>query len=381
MSRVAIVAGARTPIGKAGRAYRDVHPVDLLKTTFTATVNAAGITGDVIDRALVGCTHQMGDQAVNVGRNAWLAAGLTHMQSVLTLDAQCCSGQEVATLGAALIGSEQADLVMVGGVESLSRVASGSTFGDGIGNPYPPSLTDLWDMPHQGMAGERMARKYGVTREAADAYGASSHQRAASAWKRGNMTDEIVVIDGPDGPVLESDEGVRAGATPESAAALAPAFDPSGIITAASSSQLSDGAASILLASEKACEEYSLDPIAWITATASTGADPNFMMEGPIHATAEVLARADIDIASVDAFELHEAFAIPVLVWMERMGVPRDVVNVDGGAIALGHPFAASGTRQLLHLAHHLRRAGGGRGLQAMCGGGGLGSATVLEAP
>lgn len=381
MSRVAIVAGARTPFGKAGRAYKDVHPVDLLGTTFTATIKASGISGEDIDRALVGCTHQMGDQTLNIGRNAWLAAGLTHTKSVLTLDAQCCSGQEVATLGAALIGSGQADLVMVGGVESLSRVASGSTFGDGIGNPYPPSLKSLWDMPHQGMSAERMARKYEVTREAVDTYGAASHQRAADAWKRGVMTDEIVLVKGPRGPLLEMDEGVRPGATVESAAALSPVFDPDGIVTAASSSQLSDGAAAVLLASEKACEKHGLDPIAWIAATASTGADPDIMMEGPIHATAEVLARAGIDIGAVDTFELHEAFAVPVLVWMDQMGVSHDVVNIHGGGIALGHPFAASGTRQLLHLAHHLRRGGGRRGLQAMCGGGGLGSATVLEAP
>lgn len=380
MNQIAIVAGTRTPIGRAGRAYRDVHPADLLGASLAATARAAGVEDGAIDRVLVGCTHQMGDQAMNIGRNASLAAGFSHMTPALTLDAQCCSGQEVASLGAALIGSGQADLVMVGGVESLSRVASGSTFGPALGDPYPPSLASRWDMPHQSVAGERMARRYDVSRAAADDYGVASHQRAAKAWENGTMVEEILRIEGPDGPLLEIDEGVRPDSTLAAAAGLAPAFDAEGILTAANSSQLSDGAASLLLASEKALATHQLNPLAWITATAATGADPSLMLEGPLHATERVLARTGLSIGSFDAFEVHEAFAVPVIVWMEHFGVPHADVNIDGGAIAMGHPFGASGTRQLLHLALQLRRGGGGRGLQAMCGGGGLGTATVLEA-
>lgn len=379
MQRVAIVTGSRTPIGKAGKAYRDIHPTDLLRASFVESIKRAGVQDESVDRVLVGCTHQTGDQAINVGRNAWLAGGLSHMTPALTLDAQCCSGQEVASLASGLIASAQADVIVVGGVESLSRVPSGSTMAESVGNPYSDALTRLWDMPHQGSAGERVARKYGVTRRAADEYGVASHLRAAAAWSEGRLADEVVLVPGSDGPVLTTDEGIRAGASVESAADLQPAFETDGIITAANSSQLSDGAASLVLASETAVEEQGLSPLAWIIETTSTGADPSLMLEGPLNATDRLLQRTGLGIADFDAFEVHEAFAVPVLVWMDRFGVAHQDVNTDGGAIAMGHPFGASGARQLLHLAHHLRRGGGGRGIQTMCGGGGLGVATVLE--
>lgn len=380
MTRVAIVTGSRTPIAKANGAYRDIHAVDLLSVSMSATVEKAGIDPSDVDRALVGCTHQMGAQAMNIGRNAWLAAGLPHTVPALTLDAQCCSGQEVANLGFALIASGQADAILVGGVESLTQVPSGSTAGKDMISPFPPSLLEKWSMPHQGIAGERVAKKYGITREEADDFGVQSHVRADAAWANGDFDDEIVMVHGADGPLLTRDEGIRPDSSVEKAAGLKPAFDPEGIVTAANASQLSDGAATLLLASEEFCTSRNLQPLAWITATASTGSDPDFMLEGPLSATESVLKRAGIDIGEVEHIEIHEAFAIPVLVWLSHFSVAADTVNVHGGAIGMGHPFGASGTRQLLHLSHLVSRSGG-RGLQAMCGGGGLGSATLIEAP
>lgn len=380
MTRVAIAGGSRTPFAKAGRAFRDVHPVDLLAHTFRATIDKAGVDADQIDRAIVGCTHQAGDQAVNIGRNGWLAAGLSDRVPALTLDAQCCSGQEAANLAFGMIASGQAEVAVIGGVDSQSRVASGSTYGPGLGDPYPSSLKRLWSMPHQGRAAERMAAKYGVSRRAADEYGVTSHLRAAQAWDAGVFDDEVVATPATDGAVLTVDEGIRRDSSMEKSSSLRGVYGADGIVTAANASQLSDGAASLLIASEAACERLGLQPLAWISATASAGADPETMMEGPLHATERVLGKSGLTVGDLDLVEIHEAYAIPVLVWMQRWGVPHEVVNIHGGAISLGHPFGSSGVRQLLHLAGLLHRTGRGVGLQTMCGGGGLGVATILNA-
>lgn len=378
--RVAIAAGSRTPIGKAGRAYRGIHPVDLLAHTFRATIGKTTVDAAEVDRVVVGCTHQAGDQAFNIGRNGWLSAGLPELVPALTLDAQCCSGQEAANLAYGMVASGQADTVVVGGVDSQSRVASGSTYGPGLGDPYPPSLERLWSMPHQGLAAERMAVKYGVSRRSADEYGVASHLRAARAWDTGAFQGEIVTVPEAGGEPLSVDEGVRRDSSLERAAALPPVYGADGIVTAANASQLSDGAASLLIASEAACMRLGLQPLAWIRSTASAGADPETMMEGPLHATERVLRRTGLTIGDLDIVEIHEAYAIPVLVWMEHWGVSHDMVNIHGGAIGLGHPFGASGVRQLLHLANILHNRGSGIGLQTMCGGGGLGVATILDA-
>lgn len=380
MRRVAIAGGTRTPFAKAGRALREVHPVDLLAHTFRATMDKAGVDADQVDRVIVGCTHQAGDQAVNIGRNGWLAAGLPDQVPALTLDAQCCSGQEAVNLGFGMIASGQAETAVIGGVDSQSRVASGSTYGPGLGDPYPSSLTQLWSMPHQGRAAERMAAKYGVSRRSADEYGVTSHLRAAQAWDAGVFDDEVVAIPAAGGAVLSVDEGIRRDSSVEKSCALRPVYGSGGVVTAANASQLSDGAASLLIASESACERFGLQPLAWISATASVGADPETMMEGPLHATEQVLKRSGLAVGDLDVVEIHEAYAIPVLVWMRQWGVPHEIVNIHGGAIGIGHPFGSSGVRQMLHLAGLLHRRGRGIGLQTMCGGGGLGVASILNA-
>lgn len=380
MTRVAIVGGTRTPFGKAGHALREVHPVDLLAHTFRATIDKVGVDAQEIDRVIAGCTHQAGDQAFNIGRNGWLAAGLPDLVPALTLDAQCCSGQEAANLAFGMIASDQAETAVIAGVDSQSRVASGSTYGPDLGDPYPASLKQLWSMPHQGRAAERMAVRYGVSRTSADEYGVTSHLRAARAWDAGVFDDEVVAMPTPAGAVLTIDEGIRRDSSVEKSGSLRPAYGCDGIVTAANASQLSDGAASLLIASDAACERLGLEPLAWISGTASVGADPETMMEGPLHATGRVLEKSGMTVHDLELVEIHEAYAIPVLVWMQRWGVPRDIVNIHGGAISLGHPFGSSGVRQLLHLAGALHGRGSGVGLQTMCGGGGLGVASILNA-
>ena len=378
MTKVAIVGGSRTPIGKANKAFRDIHPVDLLAVSMVETVRKVGVDPSQVERVLVGCTQQMRAQSVNVGRNAWLAAGLPYTTPALTLDAQCCSGQEVANLGFAAIASGQIDVALVGGVESLSVVPAPPIPLGGMESPFSDSLISRWTMPHQGVASERMAEKYGVLREEVDLYGVQSHLRADAAWNDGVFDAEIAWVDAPDGSRLTRDEGIRPDSSVEAAARLKPAFEAGGITTAANSSQLSDGAATLMLASEDFCDQNGLQPLAWITHTAATGTDPNFMFEGPITSTERVLKHAGMSITDIDHIEIHEAFAVPVVAWLRHFNVDQESVNQHGGAIGMGHPFGASGTRQLLHLSH-LAHQSGGRGLQTMCGGAGLGSATIIE--
>lgn len=376
---VAVVAGVRTPVGKAGRAYAEVHPVDLLAASLRAALARSGVPGERVDQVLVGCTHQGGDQSFNVGRNAWLAAGLSERVPATTLDTQCGSSQQAVNLAAALVASGQAEIVVAAGLESLTRVPMFSTREVHGGHPYPASQLERYEMPHQGLAAERIARKYGVTRAASDAWGARSHQLADAAWRGGRFTDEIVLIEQADQVVLERDEGIRRDTTAQALAALQPAFAPDGIVTAGSSSQLSDGSAAVVVASRRACEVLELEPLAWIRSTATVGVDPDLMMEGPIVATTALLNRARLDATKIDLFELHEAFAPVIQAWFTVHQVDPDRVNIDGGAIGIGHPFGASGARQVAHLAHRLRYHGRWA-IQAMCCGGGIGTGTLLEA-
>lgn len=379
MTRVALVGGVRTPIAKMGRAYRDVHPVDLLAAAVTGALAATGVDPGAVDQVLVGATGQAGGQAQNVGRNAWLAAGLPHEVPAATMDAQCPSSHLATHLGAASIASGDASVVLTGGVESLTRVPMFAPTQVGADTPIPSSLAARRDMPHQGEAAERAADEYGITREACDRYGVRSHLAAHAAWEAGRFDDETtpVAVDGVG--LLRRDEGIRPDSALETAARLTPVYRPDGVNTAANSSQLSDGSVALVLASEEACARRGLAPLAWIHTATWVGSDPDIIFDGPVAATEKALDRAGIAIDAVARFEVHEAYAVPVLIWQEHFGVDLDRVNVDGGAISIGHPFGASGARQLLHLAHALRAAGGGLGLSTMCGGGGLATATVLE--
>lgn len=380
MTRVAIVAGARTPVAKKDKAYRDVHPVDLLATSLTNALSASGVEPGWVDQLLAGATMQAGGQAQNVGRNAWLAAGLPYDVPGTTLDAQCPSSHLATHLGAQSIATGDASVVVIGGVESLTRVPMGTPAEATDDSPFPPSLTARWDMPHQGEAAERAADKYAVSRAACDQYGVRSHLAAHAAWEQGRFAREIspVVVGG--GALLDRDEGIRPDSSIAKASALPPVYRPDGVNTAANSSQLSDGSVALVLASEEACHRHGLNPLAWIRAATWVGSDPDIIFDGPVGATKKILERAQIGIGEVDLFEVHEAYAIPVLIWQEHFGVDLELVNIHGGAISIGHPFGASGARQLLHLAYALNDAGSGIGLSTMCGGGGLATATVIEA-
>lgn len=379
MHSVVIASGVRTPIGKAGSAYADVHAVDLLARVLSGAVDAAGAPPDKVDQVLVGCTQQAGNQALNVARNGWLAAGLPIDTAATTVDSQCGSSQQSVNLAAALIEAGQADLVVAGGVESLTRVPASAAADAAGGEPFSPAQLDLFDMPHQGIGGERVARKYGIDRETSDAFGLRSHRAADAAWNDGRFKSEIVELERDGRVLLARDEGIRPDSSPERLAALSPVYTDDGIITAATASQLSDGAAALLLASEEACEKHGLEPLARIRRATAVGVDPDIMMEGPIVATQMMLELEGLQLDDIDLFEIHEAYASVVCAWRTQFPIEDARLNIDGGAISIGHPFGASGARQLAHLVHTLVASGGGRGLQAMCCGGGIGTGSILE--
>ncbi|SFJ43796.1 acetyl-CoA C-acetyltransferase/acetyl-CoA acyltransferase [Amycolatopsis sacchari] len=374
--RVAIVSAVRTPIGRAGKSYAGVHPVDLLAASLKGAVRGLPDPA-AVDQALVGCVYQVGDQSANVGRNAWLAAGLPVTTPASTVDTQCGSSQQAVNLAASLVMAGQADLVVAAGVESLGRVTPDLSREGG--DPYPPSLRSRHGMPHQAVAGEAFARAYGISRAESDAFGLRSHLRAHAAWENGIFDDHVVTVDGADGPLLTRDEGIRGDSTAEKLAGLKPAFDADGVITAGSASQLSDGSAAVLLASERAVAEHGLTPLAWVRRVVSVGTDPDLMLEGPIVATRRLLDAEGLTIGDFTLVEVHEAFAPVVCAWQHTYRAEEDRLNPHGGAISMGHPFGASGVRQLADLAHGLKTRAG-LGLSVMCCAGGIGTGTVLEA-
>ncbi|HEX9890411.1 MAG TPA: thiolase family protein [Nitriliruptorales bacterium] len=378
--RAAIVSGARTPIGKAGKAYADVHAVDLLSVSIKGALEAAGLDDpEAVEQVFAGCTAPAGDQAVNVARNGWLAAGLPYGVAATTLDTQCGSSQQAVNIAAALIAAGQADIVLATGIESTSRCEMGVAALAGTGTPYSEAQLARYEMPHQGIAGERIAQKYGVTREESDEFGLRSHLLSHQAWENGHFKDEAVFVERDGTPLLSRDEGIRPDSTLEKMATLKPVYDEDGIINAGSSSQLSDGSSAVLLASEAACAKHGLEPLAWIRRTIAVGTDPDIMLEGPIHAATKLLEREGLSLDDIDLFEVHEAYATVVQAWRKVHPVELDRINIDGGAIGQGHPFGASGARQIAHLTHALRRTGGRIGLQVMCCGGGIGTGTILE--
>lgn len=381
MTRTAIVSAVRTPFGKAGRAYAAVHPTDLLATAYRGALEAVDFDPGRVGEVISGCTHQGGDQTFNVARNGWLAGGFPVHVPATTIDTQCGSSQQAVNFAAGIIASGQADVVMAGGIESLSRVPMLSVVDVNNGSPHGPSITSRFDMPGTGTAGERMARKYGVTREQSDAWGLRSHLAAADAWREGVFKDEVFCHEVDGVAVLEHDEGVRSDSTADVLATLRPCYEETGVITAASASQLSDGASALLLASEDACERYDLQPMAWINHAVTVGADPELMLEGPIHATSALLERSGLSLDVFDLFEVHEAFASVICAWLSVHDVDDEKVNRWGGAISMGHPFGASGGRQLARLAHALKTGQGSLAMQVMCCGGGIGTGTILAAP
>ena len=388
MTREAVIVEAvRTPLGKRNGKLKDWHPVDLLAEVLNETIAKTNIDASVVDDVICGCVSQVGDQSLNVGRNAWLAAGLPEEVPATTVDRQCGSSQQAAHFAAQGVLAGAYDVAIACGVENMSRVPMGSSLGSGVGFPFSDRLMSRYEggLVQQGISAEIIAEKWSITRQESDELGARSHELAGRATESGAFKNEIfsIKVETDNGTELfENDEGIR---TPnlEKMGMLPPAFKEDGIVTAGNSSQITDGAAALLITTPEKAKELGLRPRARFHSFALAGTDPISMLTGPIPATQKVLARAGIDIKDIDLVEINEAFATVCLAWKKELGLDDkwfdDHVNVNGGAIALGHPLGASGARLMTTLLNELERRGGRYGLQTMCEGGGLANATIIE--
>ncbi|HEY7343520.1 MAG TPA: thiolase family protein [Ktedonobacterales bacterium] len=378
MREVVIVEAVRTPIGRRNGALKDVHPVVLAAIALRELMQRAKIDPALVEDVVMGCVSQVGEQSINIARNAVLQAGFPIEVPATTVDRQCGSGQQAIHFAANLIAAGVCDITIGAGIESMSRLPIGSSTATG-GHPFPPSLLEMYPLTHQGISAEMIAAKWEIPREELDAYSLHSHQLAAAATDGGYFDREIMSVSLADGSSFTRDEGIRRDTTLEKLAALQPSFKPDGVITAGNSSQISDGAAAVLLMTPEKASELGLRPRARIVAQKVVGVDPVMMLTGPIPATQQVLAKAGLKLDEIDLFEVNEAFAPVVLAWKRELDPDMERVNVNGGAIALGHPLGCSGTRLMTTLLHELERRGARYGLQTMCCGGGLGTATIIE--
>lgn len=381
MTDVVLVEAVRTPLGRRNGWLREVHPVRLGALVVEAVLARAGLDPDRVDHVLMGCVTQTGDQTFNLARNVVLDAGLPIHVPATTLDFQCGSSQQAVHLAAAMIAAGQAEIVVAGGVENMSRVPMGSSLQEG--QPFTDRIMAQYDMIPQGVAADKIAAQWGISREHADQIGYDSHRRAAEASSKGYFTREILPVAGSDeaGQALQvtQDQGIRPNATLEKMATLQPVFTEDGVTTAGNSSQISDGAAALVVMSAEKAAALGLKPRARIVATATVGSDPHLMLTGPIEATRKVLARAGMDFNAIDLFEVNEAFAVIVGMWAKEFNADMDKVNVHGGAVALGHPLGGSGARLMTTLLHALETHDKRYGLQTMCCGGGMGTGTIIE--
>ena len=376
MRDAVICEAVRTPVGKRNGSLKDVHPVDLSAHVLDALVARTGIDPALVDDVIWGCVSQTGEQAANVGRNAALAAGWPEDVVGVTIDRQCGSSQQAVHFAAAGVIAGHYDVAVAGGVESMTRVPMLVTVTQGPGIPFGPRMMARYDngLVPQGISAETIARRWSLTRAQVDEVALESHAKAAAAIDSGRFEAQIA-------PVGEFavDEGVRRGGTLETLAALKPAFLEDGIVTAANSSQISDGAAALLVTTSEKARELGLRPLVRFHTAAVAGVDPVTMLTGPIPATAKALKRSGLSIDDIGAVEVNEAFATVVLAWEAETGFDRKVVNPNGGAIALGHPLGGSGARIMTTLVHHMVDNGIRYGLQTMCEGGGMANATILE--
>ncbi len=386
MSTAVIVEAIRTPLGKRNGKLKDWHPVDLAAETLKALVDRTGIDPALVDDVVMGCVMQVGEQGVNIARNAVLAAGWPEDVPGTTVDRQCGSSQQAAHFAAQGVIAGAYDVVVAAGVEVMTRVPMGASMADGkFGYPFGPKIgaryADQGGLVPQGISAELIADKWGISREDMDAFGARSQQLAARATAEGRFEREILPVLGADGALMKADEGLRE-TTMESLAKLKPSFRPEeegGRVTAGNSSQITDGAAALLIMSEEKAAALGLTPRARFVDFALAGADPRLMLTAPIPATAKVLERSGLSFDQFDLVEINEAFASVVLAWEKEFHPDMDKVNVNGGAIALGHPLGCSGARLMTTLLSELERTGGRFGLQTMCEGGGMANATIIE--
>ncbi len=389
MANAVIVDAVRTPGGKRNGKLSGWHPADLAAETLKALAERNGLDPALVDDVVMGCVMQVGDQSVNVGRNAVLAAGWPESVPATTVDRQCGSSQQALHFVAQGIMAGAYDVAVAAGVECMTRVPMGASIGSGVGFPFGPSVRARYEavggLVPQGISAEMIADQWGLSRNDLDAYGARSQQYGLRATEEGRFENEIVPIVVRDAEgnatddVLERDEGLRPGTTAETLANLKPAFKEDGKVTAGNSSQITDGASAVLVMSEEKANELGLTPRARFVGFSVVGVDPVTMLTGPIPATKRVLERTKLTLDEIDLVEINEAFASVVLAWEKELHPDMDRVNVNGGAIALGHPLGASGTKLMATLVNELERSGGRYGLQTMCEGGGLANATVIE--
>jgi len=382
MPHAVIVDALRTPVGRRGGRLSGWHAVDLAAAPLKAVVERNDLDPGLVEDVIMGCTMTVGEQAMNIGRNAALAAGFPDTVPGTTVDRQCGSAQQAVHFAAQAVMAGAMDVVIAAGVESMSRVPIGSTTDPGPGEAYGPTVHARYDFIHQGMSAEEIARRWGIGREEMDAFALESHRRAARAHDEGRFEHELLSMaaPGPDGDtVLDVDEGVRRDTSLEKLAGLRPAFAEDGLVTAGTSSQISDGAAAVLVMSEERAESLGLRPRARFHTFAVAANDPVIMLTAPIPATRLVLEKAKLGLEDMDAVEINEAFASVVLAWQRELHPDMDKVNPNGGAIAIGHPTGCSGARLMATLLNELERTGGRYGLQTMCEGGGQANATIIE--
>ena len=385
MADVYIVEACRSPIGKRGKGLAGLKPADLLGKVQVAALERAGLDPIDVDQVVGGCVSQVGEQTFNIARIAWLSQGLPLEVASTTVDAQCGSSQQATSMAASMVGAGIEDVVMSCGIEMMSRVPLGSAMKDG--SPMGESYSNHYQPTSQFMGAAMIAEEYQITRQDTDQFGMESQQKAIQAWEEGRFDREVVAIEAPilnekfeptgETRTVTKDEGLRE-TTLDSLEGLEPVPGQS-IHTAGSSSQVSDGAAAVIMASGGACERLGLKPRAKIVATTLVGVDPVTMLKGPIPASRKVLERAGLSLEDIDVFEVNEAFASVVMAWEKDLGVDHEKVNVNGGAIALGHPTGSTGARLITTALHELERRDGRYALIAMCCGGGLGTGTIIE--
>jgi acetyl-CoA C-acetyltransferase len=389
-TNVVIVDAVRTPIGRRNGGLSSLHPAELLGKVQKALIERTGIDPSEIGQVVTGCVSQVGEQTFNIGRTAWLSAGLPLSVANTTVDTQCGSSQQATNLAYALVGSGVVDVAMACGIEMMSRIPIGSSGRKelGLGIPIPKPYFEQYEMTSQFEGAERIADKWGITREDTDKFGLASQQRAIKAWEEDRFSGQYIPVDAPDlgedgkptgsFHTVAKDEGLRETSL-EKLASLKPVARENGVHTAGNSSQISDGAAAVLIMTEEKAKALGLTPRARVVDTCLVGVDPVLMLTGPIDATEKLLERTGLSIDEIDVFEINEAFASVVLAWAKEVGADLEKTNPNGGAIALGHPLGGTGAFLMTKALYELERTGGRYGLVSMCCGGGLGTGTIIE--
>jgi acetyl-CoA acyltransferase len=383
MAEAVIVEAVRSPVGKRNGGLSGVHAADLSAQVLNGLADKAGIDPEIVDDVIWGCVSQAGEQAIDIARTAVLTAGWPETVPGVTVDRQCGSSQQSIHFAAAGVMAGHYDVVVAGGVESMSRTPMGSSLANG-GRPYPQAFMDRYEgaIPNQGLGAEMIAEQWGFDRTALDEFSLGSHEKAAAAQDSGAFDDQIVginVADGHEKTVVLKDEGIRRGTPMEKMASLKPAFKEDGVIHAGNSSQISDGSAAVLFMSAEKAKSLGLKPIARVHTATLAGTNPVIMLTAPMPATQKALKRSGLSIGDIGAYEVNEAFAPVPLAWLKDIGADEKKLNPNGGAIALGHPLGGSGARLMTTLLYHMRDKGIRYGLQTMCEGGGQANATIVE--